>query len=222
MTSSEEPESPEFIECNNDDVVIIYSYIGEPRMYTHNYHLVLDIDGTLIDHRKWNVGDEFTQLFIDDCNIYFRPYLEEFMEWAFRTFKTVGVYTASQERWAHPILNYILPFGHEFNFIWTFQDCEVVYNNRMNWFTGEDEVVSNLIKPLDKLYDSEIGIRRNMNRYNTLILDDTPQTFEENKENGVEITSYNSLYEGDTALVWMKNVIMERFERLVGRKEKMD
>ena len=59
-----------------------------------NYHIVLDLDGILIDSS-------------DDDVIYLRPRLKIFLESLFNNFKYINIWTASDKSWCKKVVDHI-------------------------------------------------------------------------------------------------------------------
>lgn len=142
-----------------------------------NKHLILDIDGTLI-------SDSSTE-----NNIIIRPYLKYFLQYAFDKFKTVSIWTAASKDWADTIYNNILkpnmPNNKDFTFIWDRKKCTQKSHKRAI-MEGDFYAHPIIVKELKKVW-KHFGF---MNKDNTLILDDTPNTYTDNYGNVIPISTY--------------------------------
>jgi hypothetical protein len=139
-------------------------------------HIILDMDGTLIDS--------------DGINIYCRPRLKKFLNYCFNTFKSVSIWTAASQAWYNVVYNNCFKKilrKNKFNIVYTELDCtdKFKYSDEMFEYNS-----SNLktIKSLKKLWRNK---STGMNRNNTLILDDTHETYQENYGNAIPIPTYN-------------------------------
>ncbi len=139
-------------------------------------HIILDLDGTLI------CGDGISVVLKP------RPYLSEFLDYVFRKFDTVSIWTAATPEWFNhvymTVLSRLLPPGRGFRFVWTRNKCretkirKMVGHNLLEYLT--------YIKPLEEVY----GVYLDMNCSNTYIVDDTPDTYKLNFMNAIPILSY--------------------------------
>lgn len=140
--------------------------------------LILDIDGTLI-------GD-------NDGNIYPRPHLKTFLDFCFKKFKHVSIWTAADKSWADKVMAAIkkhMPENQEFYFIWAGDKC--TYSLVKNAEDGEFYSKYTKIKTLKKVWRKY----KHINKYNTLIIDDTPETYCKNYGNAIPIKTY--IYDRD-------------------------
>ena len=161
-------------------------------------HIVLDIDGTLINENN-------------EQGIVPRPYLEEFLYFCFNSFETVSIWTAATKEWFDYVNENILkPIRRKYNLpnfflVWTSERCsykkfDVVKVSRFtrprsSCDTGAfkkfdvDQFQSTRfsIKRLKKLWKNK---RWGLTKYNTLILDNTPRTYIENYGNAVPIPTF--------------------------------
>ena len=147
-------------------------------------HIVLDLDGTLLY----------------DCNT--RPHLDEFLRFCFQRFASVSIWTAaSRDWWLHCWSNHMRQF--DFTRVLTSKDC--VCSGRGFYNSTGDAVVT---KPLRKLWDDPSN---DMEEYNTLVVDDTPQTAIENAANFIAISSY--IYgDDDEGLIHLQKRLKEMME----------
>ena len=178
-----------------------------PIKHPHLKHVILDMDETLL------TGDGFRK-------IHARPGLPLFLHFCFTNFDTVSIWTAASRDWLnlalHLILNPCLPKGCSFYLKWSGERCVRVpdYHAIEN---GEYYVRTRNIKSLKKVWSR--GSNRNLplsaleeqnerqptarlTRENTIIIDDTPSTFERNKGNAIQIPEFN----GSIADSWLQSL----------------
>lgn len=148
--------------------------------------LILDLDGTLITSKKYDITDNKetklqTFVVVDDYDnehlIKKRPGLDEFLEKVSERYD-IGVWTASSSDYAIPIcLELFKKSG--LDFIHCRERCVMEYK------LGELTAVKKPIKTLFKGSDSDL-----FGMHNTLVLDDTPTTYMDNIENAIPIKSW--------------------------------
>lgn len=139
-----------------------------------------------------------------------RPHAEEFLEFCFKYFKVVAIWSAGQKSYVEKICDFLFRNLREPDIIWTRNDCDLIEN--------EQGQIIGAKKPLEKMYkamqvnNSDI----NMNEKNTYIIDDRLITFQDtNPKNGILIPSYHpkpilsSLREDDTNLLEIQKWLME-------------
>lgn len=134
-------------------------------------HIILDIDGTLVGSDK-------------EFNIYPRPHIKEFLNYCFKEFDSVSIWTAASKDWADRVLNTVAP-KRTFRFVWSEDRC-TYRSDRNKIYQGDFFAFPIVIKPLKKVwrkYDD-------MTRDNTIIVDDTPNTYKDNYGNAIPITTY--------------------------------
>lgn len=127
------------------------------------FHLVLDVDGTLVAETD-----------NDTCVPARRPHLGAFLEFVFAEFASVSVWSNARPEWILPILAKIREeHKHpEFAFVRTRT------RRRARSQNNED------LKKLKKVF------RDGRTRDNTLILDDLPATYHQNYGNAVGISTW--------------------------------
>jgi NLI interacting factor-like phosphatase len=133
-------------------------------------HLILDLDGTLIDGSE----DE----------IYSRPHLQEFLDWCFAHFASVSVWTAASLARLKKGLRW--PFNWaKFLFTWCGIKCVTKWRTFGAYYSSGPVMIN--IKPLRKAWKKY----PNLNKKNTLILDDTAYTYSRNYGNAVPISRFD-------------------------------
>jgi TFIIF-interacting CTD phosphatase-like protein len=152
--------------------------------------LILDIDGTLVISREcFDPERRLVELFGPDegshlikvQNSHFivklRPGLHEFLRAAQRRWR-LAVWSAGIHTYVHAVIRVAIPEDVALEFIWTKRDCV------------SDSLSSSgiLLKPLSKLWEQSPD---KYGAHNTFILDDTVDTYRDNKANAIEIGTYN-------------------------------
>lgn len=169
-------------------------------------HLILDLDGTLID------GNE--------TEIFPRPHLQEFLDWCFAHFASISVWTAAPLDRLQTVLNGPLA-GRNFLFTWHGSKC--VKKWRSSWggyYSSGPEMIS--IKPLRKVWKKY----PNLNKKNTLILDDTVCTYSRNYGNAVPISRFNKEDSDDEELLklveWFPQIMEAESVRQIEKRDWSD
>lgn len=103
----------------------------------------------------------------------FRPHLSEFLDFAFKYFKNVCVWSAGSSDYVHEVCRHIFANHPCPDIIFTRNDC--------------DTKSGNLFKPLTKLYD----VLPSADQYKTIMIDDRDDVMSINMKNGVVIPPYN-------------------------------
>lgn len=155
-------------------------------------NLVLDMDSTLIS----NLG----------VNISPRPHLQPFLTFCFRNFKSVSIWTAADASWFsavnHVLLQPIMKrisanIGKEchFRFVFVRPQGTIKYVIRPEFNFTPQPI---FIKELRKLWESPVKFPE-FTPHNTLIVDDTPETFSQNYRNAIQIPpfAYNNTQDHD-------------------------
>ena len=133
-------------------------------------NLILDVDGTLVDK-------------VDEDPVE-RPFLKEFLSFVFSHFITISIWTNATPLWLQKVLNTVLapalPEGKNFYFIWTREQCvtERVHLHPRPYTR----------KPLSQVY---AAFPLTHSPENTLIIDDSPETYAHNPLNAVPIKTYH-------------------------------
>jgi hypothetical protein len=150
-------------------------------------HIILDIDQTLIG---WlpeishvdNVEIEFNKNLhrVDGWVVQYRPYLGDFLNFLFKQFKSVSIWTASSQQWADDVVNKILyPLMNS-----QYKFRSVLSRDHLPRRTGYP---LRYYKPLKLFWDTY----KDMNAENTLIIDDREKNFSQNESNGILIPKYS-------------------------------
>lgn len=143
-------------------------------------NIIFDLDGTIITQIKLN--GEYTPIE--------RPFLKPVMKWAFRNCNSVAIWTAAKRVWFNkvdilvlkPILDELKKEDkkdYSFVFIKTAKDTPLVHDTGNRYY---------YVKPLQIVWRDDTLPHT---QANTLIIDDTPKTYQGNKRNAMAITRYN-------------------------------
>ena len=163
--------------------------------------LILDIDGTMIfaeekvqlTHMQIEEQHHF-ELDEGSILVWKRPGIDEFLEWCFEHYD-IGIWSASGSEYVHSIITHIMEdhLRSKIKFIWTSTRCTRKYQQR----SLDTYPIPIIIKRLNKLWRKKTSLSDNSNsgniynKRNTLIIDDTPATYQTNYGNAIPITSYN-------------------------------
>lgn len=105
-----------------------------------------------------------------------RPYLKDFILFAFMYFKLVCVWSAGQTKYVHQIVRIIFNDTKEPNLIFSYPDCK--------------QSIKGIEKPLEYMFNIP-GIDKHMNIKNTFVIDDRKDTFMDvNPGNGIVIPEF--------------------------------
>lgn len=146
-------------------------------------HIILDLDETLV------------RVIIDQDEesiekIIFRPYLYKFIRFLFKNFESVSIWSAGSKEYVKIVMSSLkryLPNGKSFRFVYSLNECEFKHLiSKQQCFCRHTEYKTILIKPLKKIFEKY----EDMNQLNTVIIDDTDDTFSENYENAIWIQKF--------------------------------
>lgn len=142
--------------------------------------VVLDVDETLV-HCEDATGDEDRthdaikpDFEIDSYHVFKRPFLDRFLELAFKHF-FVGIWSAANHDYVHAIAARILQPTQVPEFIFTKEQTVV-----MKSYGGVTK-----IKPLE-------AISENLDFASVVMIDDNPLAFRHNQDNGIRIVPFNN------------------------------
>jgi len=142
----------------------------------NNWHIVLDMDGTLCHELAP------------------RPHLATFLAYVFDNFATVAIWTAADREWVDEVhanvLKHALPVDKTFDFVWCAERCVIKGRNSGFYYSG-GQLGAVVTKPLQKIWKAHAS--RGMNPHNTLVVDDNESTFRRNYGNAFHIPTF----EGD-------------------------
>lgn len=108
----------------------------------------------------------------------YRPYLKEFIDFCFKYFDNVVVWSAGKKKYVEKMCDIMFTDRNKQPLlIYNYNDCEIY-----------DDYIR---KPLEKLYNDP-RTKGMMNAKNTYVVDDRDDTFSLNKQNGVLIPEYEA------------------------------
>ncbi|KAI9016752.1 NLI interacting factor-like phosphatase-domain-containing protein [Hyaloraphidium curvatum] len=154
--------------------------------------ICLDLNGTLLD--RLTDGDRIKRsrtnpkcppipdLVINGKKIYFRPYLDLFLEGLFRSF-AVATWTSAMPKNADPMVTHLFPkkLRGKLQFNWTREKCEIMGSAREH----------QSIKDLAKMWaDEEASSAGRWNERNTLIIDDSVGKGARNPFNAIHLVPF--------------------------------
>lgn len=133
-------------------------------------NIILDLDGTLIDSYYGEYGNNLI--------IVARPFLRKFLESLFLNHESVSIWTNGSKQWFErchdECLKYHLPDGCKFDFIITYDDDLVTCKRTCP-------------KYLTKIYQKY----PKYNKENTIMIDDSIHTMQDNMDNGILIPTFD-------------------------------
>lgn len=136
--------------------------------------LILDIDETLL-FASQQALDQKHDFLAEHYFVYKRPYLEEFLEFAFNNFK-VAIWTSSNELYANHIVKQIITSPDALEFVWARSKCVAKFNPE----TWEHDYIKDLKKAKKNGY----------NLKDMIMVDDTPKKLRRNYGNLVRVTPF--------------------------------
>lgn len=143
--------------------------------------IILDIDGTLISAGIGKkIGSDFTiMIYKDSFSIFKRPYLNEFLDFCFKKFEYVIIWSAAEKKYIDLIIQNIF-LKDKPHIVWTRDKCENIIDINYEY---------TFIKPLRKFI--RCFKKYNFNYSNLFIIDDMPETARLNKFNFIQIKSFD-------------------------------
>ena len=159
----------------------------------HIKNIILDIDETLI-HCKLKQPQRYDFEFIIDKTKYYviyRPFLKEFINFIFKRFDTINIWTAATQDYAHKIILKILNEHLE--------DKKLISSKFKCFFTRK-QVSQDGTKELDKIFKNACSIKLNILPENTIMIDDKKYVFNKNTGNGLIIPGFKGNKKDDNLL----------------------
>lgn len=157
---------------------------GQRKKEKNGLHVVLDIDGTLIDHGYAPVHLQPAGT-INGEEVFFRPHLLSFLEFCFDECETVSIWTAAHESWMRGFIA-LLPEEMQDKFLFTWH-CDRVRLIR-NPFDRYDIVC---LKDLNKVWRTRLGKDNGVGKHNTLIVEDTRENCSKNFGNAIYVSAFS-------------------------------
>jgi hypothetical protein len=108
-----------------------------------------------------------------------------FLDFCFDHFDSVSIWTAAPREWLERVRARFLSDRH-FRFIWTRERC-ILRGRYQGSYWNSYDCTPECIKPLKRVWRHYLD----MNRHNTIIVDDTPETYRQNYGNAVPIPTFN-------------------------------
>lgn len=154
------------------------------------FHLVLDIDGTLVhtvaQHESMIFGEpDYEEFDLHLCS-YKRPGLDAFIEFCFTHFQSVSLWTAGTQEYADFIARSIAPKGFQFLFVLSRMHCR-----------DHPAISETLVKDMNDLWNSEIAKTFQITQQNTLIIDDNEDYCFCNLQNAIIVKTWKYLHAAD-------------------------
>lgn len=176
---------------------------------TCKFAVVLDLDHTLITSMPWDrtgPAPDWLIKYPDHTEaIYKRPGATEFLEYCFRAFRSVGIWTASIGERAKAIVSALLPKGAKLAFLMTREHCQ--------------QSAEQYHKPLQVLWDSPILREAGFLPSNTILIDDNPINAMLSLENLILIPPYITPNCDDFVLVDLIKHLNALAKKVIGSRD---
>jgi len=147
------------------------------------FHLVLDIDGTLVHTVAQQDGMLFGEPDYEDLNLhlcsYKRPGLDQFIEFCFTHFQSVSLWTAGTQEYADFIARSLAPKGFQFLFVLSRMHCR-----------DHPSLEGTLVKDMHDLWNSDIAKTFQINEDNCFIIDDNEDYCAANPKNAIVVKTW--------------------------------
>jgi len=147
------------------------------------FHLVLDIDGTLVHTVAQHEGMIFGEPDYEDLDLhlcsYKRPGLNQFIEFCFTHFQSVSLWTAGTQEYADFIARSIAPKGYQFLFVLSRMHCK-----------DHPSIEGTLVKDMNDLWNSDIAKTFQINEENSFIIDDNEDYCACNPKNAIVVKTW--------------------------------
>lgn len=150
-------------------------------------HIILDIDGTLVYS---TIDDDEIEKIV--C----RPYLGEFLKFLFDNFDSVSIWTAAGSEYALEVINHIIKkFNLKKKFRFIFSGDQITYEFIVSGKRSYNTRTSDGLGFMDRLVIKDLNEKvfkkfDDMDKYNTMIIDDTKSTFAKNYGNAIHIKKF--------------------------------
>jgi TFIIF-interacting CTD phosphatase-like protein len=147
------------------------------------FHLVLDIDGTLVHTVAQHEGMLFGEPDYEDLDLhlcsYKRPGLDKFIEFCFTHFQSVSLWTAGTQEYADFVARSIAPKGYQFLFVLSRMHCK-----------DHPSIDGTLVKDMYDLWNSDIAKTFQINEENSFIIDDNEDYCSCNPKNAIVVKTW--------------------------------
>jgi len=139
-------------------------------------HLFLDIDETLIHTSTKKIESASFVFTLSEIKYYVlvRPGLTKFMQYVFKNFESVNIWTAATKEYAHIIMKHIL--------------TEKQYT-KLKFFNTRTHIIAGA-KPLSVIFRNKEAIALGIKPENTIMIDDKPSVLKHNEGNGIVIPAW--------------------------------
>jgi len=157
------------------------------------FHLVLDIDGTLVHTVAQHEGMIFGEPDYEDMELhlcsYKRPGLDKFIEFCFQNFQSVSLWTAGTQEYADFIARSVAPPGYQFLFVLSRMHCK-----------DHPSIDGTLVKDMHDLWNSDIAKTFQITEENSIIIDDNEDYCSANPKNAIVVKTWKYLHASDFVL----------------------
>lgn len=164
-------------------------------------NIILDLDGTLID-AQYPAGAKAAVAAgvaaprhvcgkrLANLHIYKRPGLDDFLEFCFDNFANVGLWTHSGKEWVDEVLTNVIETTSRYNWSFIFTGERAT---RVACEQGAAQLSAEMTYPKDlkKVYRRKDLRAMGFERYNTIIVEDTPGNCWRNYGNAIYVSSYD-------------------------------
>jgi len=151
------------------------------------FHLVLDIDGTMVHTVASHEGMIFGEPDYEDLDLhlcsYKRPGLNQFIEFCFSHFQSVSLWTAGTQEYADFIARSIAPKGYQFLFVLSRMHCK-----------DHPSIEGTLVKDMNDLWNSDIAKTFQITEENSFIIDDNEDYCSLNPKNAIIVKTWKYLH----------------------------
>lgn len=151
--------------------------------------LILDLDETLIHASMFEKTADKIAMYSDRYVVYYiykRPYVDKFLDFCCKSFD-VAVWTAASEEYAKRMVSLVF-LDRPLKFLYTKKNCIHVRNDDSVF--SEFDISCVAIKDLKKVWKRKFD-GNFYSKHKTLIVDDTPSTFQRNYGNAIHIRPWD-------------------------------
>jgi carboxy-terminal domain RNA polymerase II polypeptide A small phosphatase len=162
--------------------------------------LILDIDETLIHATSKEISNINYDFKVFNYFVYKRPFLNEFLDYAFNNFK-VAFWSSASDDYVEKIVHHIIDDKFNPEFVWGRKRCTPIRNDLVDeygYFNNNGFIYYLFTKQLKKIKKRGFRLER------TLIIDDTPSKITNSYGNAVYIDEFT----GNLQDVELKKLIL--------------